>query len=496
MNKIIALRFRDTDSRVDTITEHQAILKNKGRVWWGWWRKDSEPDIADQLALLAATSISLYLADPSTSRLFKCKCSSIKRTLPKTHMPLVPRYYRNEKSRVTAWFLFTSIRDISDQFGDFPTLGPLTLYWLRMTSDGSLELIDLATSGDPSGSGLTFTPELLHVSDLHYGADHAFGRPGRVSGLKGAVSLADAVIMDSARIRIKGEERPIICLTGDIATKGDWSNQFTRDAILGLTSLAQGLKVNPKDMLLIPGNHDMERYVDSDPEYSDPDAFHNPAIDYKHERAFRQFRANTTGESSVESLSIFRRFKTSLGFEVHIAGMNSCRITSTQFTEYGWVGEDELLRIFESFERLRDVSAIRILALHHHVVPLSDILTPNKQGISLTLDAGPVLRAAQRAGIRLVLHGHQHLPAVSKFAAAYLSDGSWRGLENEDLFVVSAGSAGSKLLPNGVLNSYTYLRFHKDRTEVRIRQLRADGSESGELAQIAIPIQPCVLHSE
>ena len=39
----ILLRFRDTAS-VDTIAEHEAIINRSGFTWWGWWKKDSEPD--------------------------------------------------------------------------------------------------------------------------------------------------------------------------------------------------------------------------------------------------------------------------------------------------------------------------------------------------------------------------------------------------------------------------------------------------------------------
>ncbi len=38
----ILLRFRDLVA--DTIAEHNYIIKKKGFVWWGWWKKEDEPD--------------------------------------------------------------------------------------------------------------------------------------------------------------------------------------------------------------------------------------------------------------------------------------------------------------------------------------------------------------------------------------------------------------------------------------------------------------------
>lgn len=39
----IVLRFRDlVTEQGGTISEHGKILRNRGYVWWGWWRRQSE----------------------------------------------------------------------------------------------------------------------------------------------------------------------------------------------------------------------------------------------------------------------------------------------------------------------------------------------------------------------------------------------------------------------------------------------------------------------
>jgi hypothetical protein len=37
------LRFRDIEED-DTIREHRQLISASGSVWWGWWKKLSEPD--------------------------------------------------------------------------------------------------------------------------------------------------------------------------------------------------------------------------------------------------------------------------------------------------------------------------------------------------------------------------------------------------------------------------------------------------------------------
>ena len=39
MPETVALRFRDLESKVDTIEEHKKLIALSGYVWWGWWRK-------------------------------------------------------------------------------------------------------------------------------------------------------------------------------------------------------------------------------------------------------------------------------------------------------------------------------------------------------------------------------------------------------------------------------------------------------------------------
>ena len=43
MLDFILLRYRDITPSINTIDEHNKMVKEKGRVLWGWWKKGSEP---------------------------------------------------------------------------------------------------------------------------------------------------------------------------------------------------------------------------------------------------------------------------------------------------------------------------------------------------------------------------------------------------------------------------------------------------------------------
>ena len=494
----VLLRFRDVNPGINTIDEHRKMIREKNAVWWGWWRKHFEPDTLKSLLTGNIAKSPIFIVDNSTARLFKCQCSKIVTTpLSQRELEKVPDYYRSQHLRVSAWFKFTEIRDCSKDYKNLTNIDQRTIYSLRRgkkpwTIAPLFETENLLFSSSSTSLEQIHAPTIIHVSDLHFGADHAFSRPSKAPGTGEAMHLSTAIAEDVKKLRKSRDldSPPIICITGDLTTKGDWSNNTTQDATTGISALVSRLGAKATNLVLIPGNHDMERYQGDDPEFSDPSTFANPTVDYRHERSFRIFRRKATEEDSLQNLSMFRRFKTKIGFEVHVAALNSCRITATRFSEYGWIGQDEIDRVFEKFREFANKKAFRVLALHHHVVPVADVMRPETNGVTLTLDAGPLLKTAQRVGVRLVLHGHQHLSQMSKFSCAYLANGTWRGLDGEDVFVAGAGSAGSKSLPSGVLNSYTYVEFSRDHVEVRFRQLRSDGNEVGENGRHTLPIRP------
>ena len=90
--------------------------------------------------------------------------------------------------------------------------------------------------------------------------------------------------------------------------------------------------------------------------------------------------------------------------------------------DHGQIGRGRYRWIEEQFAQ--EPAELRIFVLHHHLLPVPG--TGRERNV--VYDAGDAIECLQRAGVRLVLSGHKHVPYV------------WR---LEDLFVVNAGTVSS-----------------------------------------------------
>jgi hypothetical protein len=110
----LILRFRELTPGVDTIFEHEAVLKRSGFVWWGWWKKEAEQGRDDDLAELqheihARRQFDAWLIDTSAERMHRATISDVRLAiLSGKERKHVPRYYR-DRGAVAAWFKVTSI---------------------------------------------------------------------------------------------------------------------------------------------------------------------------------------------------------------------------------------------------------------------------------------------------------------------------------------------------------------------------------------------------
>ena len=144
MTDTILIRSRDFSA--DTIREHSAFLEQGPRyVWWGWWKKEEEPDrclILEEIReKLKLGELTVRLFDRSTRRYFTAQmtdCLFVRNAVMYTpDRDTTPAYYHNEK--VAAWFRLTSIASLTqDQFATvFHTmpLGDETLFPVSFEAD-------------------------------------------------------------------------------------------------------------------------------------------------------------------------------------------------------------------------------------------------------------------------------------------------------------------------------------------------------------------------
>jgi 3',5'-cyclic AMP phosphodiesterase CpdA len=106
--------------------------------------------------------------------------------------------------------------------------------------------------------------------------------------------------------------------------------------------------------------------------------------------------------------------------------------------DHGQIGRGRYRWIEEQFAA--EPAELKIFVLHHHLLPVPG--TGRERNV--VYDAGDAIECLQRAGVRLVLSGHKHVPYV------------WR---LEDIFVVNAGTVSSLRLRGNTRPCYNVIEI-------------------------------------
>jgi predicted phosphodiesterase len=479
----IALRFRDTTPDVDTIQSHLEILKREGAVWWGWWKKGFEDDHIDFFkSLPEGHELNVLILDRSTQRMFQA--TSVAQQVgegAKPDLELVPSYYRGNSHKIFGWFLLTSLEQIDYIDGIGERFGDSSLVDLSNT----LAQPVLAVGEDSSRSKKS---SILHLSDLHFGAHYGFltqnSKP-EIGDPRG--TLTDCILADLARLGVDGDICAIL-VTGDFTSNGDWSDKLVGDVVNELQALQKALGVEATHIIALPGNHDVERYPEGVQINIAEISVGNQST-YRHEDRFRLFIDRLTGRSWKEPLDYIQRIKLAEA-DVLVAALNSCRILATKWTEYGYVGPTGLDIIKALGNEPVEVPTFRLMALHHHLLPVTDVETPNEKGVTLSLDAAKLLDMAQEARVHLAVHGHQHVPRLSRYQTVPLMGGTL----NAPMTIISNGSTGvsADRRPAGERNTYCVFSFTKNQVLLRMRELRPDKRSGAELYSGPLEMDPAL----
>jgi Icc protein len=113
--------------------------------------------------------------------------------------------------------------------------------------------------------------------------------------------------------------------------------------------------------------------------------------------------------------------------------------------DHGQIGRGRYRWIEEQFSGAP--ADLKIFVLHHHLLPVPG--TGRERNV--VYDAGDAIECLQRAGVRLVLSGHKHVPYV------------WR---LEDLFVVNAGTVSSLRLRGNTRPCYNIIEIADRKVDV------------------------------
>lgn len=474
----IALRFRDTTVGIDTIAAHREIISDHGAVWWGWWKKDFEENQEALLRQLdSIVPIRVLVVNRLTCKMFSALVTRVQIGADGIDTRKVPEYYQQQASRVYGWFLLTAIDDVEFQ----PEIA---------NRFGDLTLIDLSEAMNPytqkvaAPTAVLKKSSVLHLSDLHFGHDYGFlvqGETAQIGDPK--VTLTECLVADLDRIGLR-DDIAVVVVTGDFTTQGDWRDGTRHIMLREFETLRSALGLNSQQIVVVPGNHDVVRYPEN--AKIDVQAITVEAqTTYQHELYFRTFVDELIGRRWNESLNYVRRFNLS-SCDLIFCLLNSCTIAATQWTEYGFVGSSGLDAIASLQRELINRPTFKVMALHHHILPVADVEAPNSKGVTLTLDASKLLDAAQDAGVHVVLHGHQHCPKL----ASYQTIVSNRQNSVGPLRVISNGSTGGSRLPTGERNTYCVLTATESDISIVMRELKPSGKEGPTLFEGALNMKP------
>lgn len=476
----IALRFRDTTPGIDTIQAHLDIIADKGFVWWGWWKKTFEDEHLDALERIQEPA-STYIVDRSTRRMYIARLATwTPGPLSGSDLAAIPTYYLEERDRVFGWFKLTNLKqceyidDVANKFGDH-TLVPLS------------ETVPLPdrVAGVTNATGRS---SILHLSDLHFGPDYDFLVQGEVPAIGNSKrTLTQCIVDDLTRVGAQNDIAAIL-VTGDFTTRGDWTHKTRSQILAEFESLTAALGLEKTHIIAVPGNHDIVRATDASALDPAKLAVSNQAT-YEHELQYRIFCEDLMGRRFRETLNYVRRLQLEQA-DVLIGVLNSCTIVQTEWTEYGYIGDSGVDALRELGVERIERPTFKLMALHHHLLPVTNVATLNKKGITMSVDAPRILDVAQQAGVQLAVHGHEHMPRVVKYEN-YLLTGS---PEAAPICVVSNGSTGvsSTRRPGNERNTYCLFRFNEEEMELKMRELRPDGKSGSSLYAGRLGIRPAL----
>ena len=276
---------------------------------------------------------------------------------------------------------------------------------------------------------------ILHLSDMQFGIHHRFGAKDTELD-----SLLNRLCEDLIGLKINPD---LIILSGDLT---EWAlpKEFD-DLFLFVDGLSQKLNIPHKRIIMISGNHDINRkkcehYFDNcELERKEPkEPYFEKWIFYK--RFFDKFYAGESDilftEENPYSLFVIEELK------VVVAALNSTMKESHRDGDhYGFVGEEQLRWFRDKLEKYKQQGWFRIAAVHHNVQrgAIND---------DENLKDAADLKRLLKDSVNLVLHGHTHQ-----------ADLAWL---TQKAPILATGSAGLKqeIRPEGVPNQYQIIKLH------------------------------------
>ena len=481
----LILRFRDLAVSTPgyTIDQHNELVFAHGYTWWGWWKKQSEhvpvqlwDDILSEINQIGGP-VTIYLLDTGQRKLYKGKLNGIEFEPGQRHLSppeegnRTPTYYQQPGMTASfySWFKLSDIEEINSQelhtlsfervphddvvlvaedqlvgkrIFEIETLlyfGNVT-YWVAKTAQPEdIKLEGLFTrTPKPIAPDYVVTAKtryILHLSDLHFGPNHAFeiDNPDAANP-----SLAQAIMH-----ALPEHNRPgIVVVTGDLTWSG--SQDEFEHAYKSLDDLRSSLGLSTNHFLIIPGNHDVG-WIPADSS-GPPDSPLYRMANTEAKTAYQTFFRDWYKTNARPDFSVARRFFVAGGPTLDILGLNSAALQQAQgiFAGIGRIPEIAYGEAVKDmgWNEVPRATTYRIILCHHHLLPVVDVERPGDapMGFGIAMDAGSQLRRARDLEVNLVVHGHQHQPFAGAVSVADFYGGNPQS--NNPILILGGGSAG------------------------------------------------------
>lgn len=513
----------------NTLTAHQGIINDHGACWWGWWQRPGEDARHDLWAALAQrvrngpVEIGLFNSDPdpdkggglvhmaTVDKIIQPSTDSTAPTVPADEREWVPDYYR-EAPFSSAWLRLKNIhidpirRDSffrKHSFARVPRLtgvdatdlerfvGKVVLDADELRSmDTTIWELRKAGKADSDARILTATTHasaavdarpiplrsnrILHISDLHFATTRRNEHRWHLTN-EGTTTLQRQL----AQTLTYGADVGLVVITGDLthyASKDEFYEVFRF-----IHGLLGALKLGTDHLVMIPGNHDIA--------WTKQDAVWDPSLpvteaDEAATMNYREFYQRIYRHPAASHLGMARRFVCPNGVCLEIGGLNTSALATgaNWLAGMGRVADGAFADVAAALNWTNHPSmALRMLALHHHVTVVEDVLPSSEfaRGFGMAADAKKTLREAASRGVHLVLHGHRHLPyldAENVYAPLQDTKTEWA---LGKIAIVGAGSAGSTSVHLHD-NYFNVLELHPARVVLDIYRAASPEGTRGE----------------
>ena len=248
-------------------------------------------------------------------------------------------------------------------------------------------------------------PNILHISDMHFGAFHAFKEKLNVEELLASIfnDIKDKNQVD------------LVIVSGDLSSRGETSEFEQAEKFL--LFISNQLNISLNQILIVPGNHDIYRKEEPNRRFlkyiefinrfysksNDPDA-----ILQSYPELYNSSEKKLYWDSKVSKADSLFNIMPYDELNTVVIGLNSV-ISDDDRWHFGEISPSQLLKVSSRLNELGSPRSdyFRIAIFHHHLFVVPSFLREGEPE-RIVRNQGLVLNNLIQNRVKLVFHGHTH----------------------------------------------------------------------------------------